>query len=594
MQDHHAFDRQLPSPLEAVMALRCSGADSVVATGKTTAGQKAMYVPTGLDERLRDRMLQSDPPSLVILGGSAGGGKSALIRRLQDSLASGTFTKVIEDATHAEAPDQDQASTLAEALSGFRSGVPPHGERILIAANTGLLLRLEQQFRTAQETGLAELVAFALYKLGVPAAPHVADARFTQLEASVLVVDLDQRPTSGADDRLLRSMLSKLDPDDPDGVLAGAARCRTCTVRHYCAPRTNLELLSDPAIARVLDEAVEHIAVLRGKDLPPRQLWDGVAELALGGVTPPASGDPCDAIAAIAAIDDKVAVWRSLLPGGPVSGRRATTVLCRELAELDPSYQPTVEAHNLIAATGVDPDADAERLLSTIGGNEPARPAVATAAHAVHEADEDLPKREVARGLIRAAWLAGYLPLRSSVPAHFYGALRSGDHDSAVKVIELVGQGLVRAFGYHAEGTDYLPTEGLAELRSTRVLAKVDLTDGQLIDLLESRPSERNPQGSTMVDARPLTGRLRIGQAELVLDYSLFRLLQAAAEGTVATTIDIERYHSLRHAAATLGRTLANDQGTALLVLSDSASVAYRVGTVRIRNKTDLQIKKVG
>jgi hypothetical protein len=552
-----------------------------------------MYVPTGLDERLRERMLAAGPPSLLVLGGSAGGGKSALIRKLERALPAGTFTRVIEDATHAESPDQDQTRTLAEALDGFRSGVPASGERILIAANTGLLLRLERLFRASGERGLAELVSFLLHRLGVPAAPVVSAERSTELESAVLVVDLDQRPTSGASDRLLRRMLASLDPDDPGGVLAGAARCRTCNVRQFCAPRTNLKLLADAPVGAALDEAVEQIALLRGRDIAPRQLWDGVAELALGGITPPASGDPCDTIADLAAEDNKAAVWRSLLPCGPLSGQGATTALCRELGDLDPGYQPTLEAHNIIAAAGVDPADDAEQLLSALQRSESERPAVTTAAEALRSEDREFPQKEVARGLIRAHWLAGRLPLGSPVPQHFFSALQPDGDEAARKVIDLVGNGLVRAFGHHAEGADYLPTDGLAESLSSRVLAKADISSDR-IDLRLALPLERNPEGSEIVGMRPLAGRLQIGEAELVLDFGLFILLEAAASGAIATSVDIERYHSLRHAAEMLGRHLASNRNTPLLVVTDGTATAYKVITARFRDREDLRVTKVG
>lgn len=593
MPDPNVFDRSLPSPLAAVAALRCSGEDSVVATNKITRRQEAMYVATGLDDRLRDRMLQGDPPSLVVLGGSAGGGKSALIRTLQRSLPAGTFTQIIEDATHAEAPDQDQTRLLADALDAFRLGVPSHGERILIAANTGLLLRLQRQFHMSGEAGLAELVAYLLSRLGVPAAPRVKPDRTQALDRCVLVVDLDQRPTSGAADRLLQRMLASLDPQAADGILGGAIRCESCQVRQYCAPRTNLELLSDPTIGRALDEAVEQIALLRGRDVAPRQLWDGMAELALGGIAIPPSGDPCDSVAELAASDDKLAVWRGLLPCGPLSGRGATGALTIALSAIDPSYQATAEAHEVIAATGVDPDADAERLLNTLGGDDSSRMAVLTAAEALTLEDRDLLVREVARGLIRAQWLSGHLPLGSPVPPSFLDALLD-DHDAAREVINLAGRGLISAFGHTVDGADYLPTEGLSESRSARVLVRVDLAAGQMIDLRGALAQERNPEGSAVVGARPLTARLTIGAAELILDYGLYRLLRSAADGTIAATLDIERYLSLRYAAETLGRRLGNDTTTSLLVLSDSAGAAYRVSQATFRGRSELRIAKVG
>ncbi|XVQ11395.1 hypothetical protein ACQP1W_02115 [Spirillospora sp. CA-255316] len=584
------FDRSLPSPLEAIAALRSAGEDSVVASKTITSRQQAMYIPTGLDDRLARRMREPDAPALLLLSGSAGGGKSALIRMLERAVPRDTFTAVVEDATHAEAPDEDQTRFLADVLAGFDGGVPGPGVRILLAANTGLLLRLERMFKRSGRPALAELVSFALHRLGVPAAPPVPAARAQELQGAVLVVDLDQRPTSGSEDRLLRRMLPVLDPDAPRGVLAGAERCRTCQVRAFCAPRTNLELLADPGIGAVLDEAVEQVALRHGRDVRPRQLWDALGTLALGSLDVPPDADPCDGVAEIAARGDLDAVWRSLLPNGAFSAPTANP-LCSELAALDPAFAPSLEGHDIIASAGVDPEDDARSLVGMLGGTASEREAVLTAAEALRSRQVGGGTAAVARGLARAAWLAGKLPLQAGIPDEFASALR-GDEGSTDEVIGVAAQGIVRSFGRFVEGNYYLPTESLAERRDCRVLVRVELDD--FLDWGPSVPEAANPQGSEVVGLRPLTARLLIGDATMLLDLPLYELLERAASGTSAASIDIERFHSLRHAVETLGRTMAGERDAPLLVVRDGGREAYRAKTGLRRGRQEFRITKVG
>jgi hypothetical protein len=584
------FDRSLPSPLEAIVALRSAGEDSVVASKTITSRQQAMYVPTGLDDRLARRMLAPTAPALLLLSGSSGGGKSALIRMLERAVPPGTFTAVVEDATHAEAPDEDQTRSLAEVLAGFDGGVPGPGVHILLAANTGLLLRLERMFKRSGHPALAELVAFTLHRLGVPAAPTIPAARAKELQATVLVVDLDQRPTSGSEDRLLRRMLPLLDPAAPGGVLARAERCSSCKVRAFCSPRTNLELLADPGIGAVLDEAVEQVALRRGRDVQPRQLWDALGTLALGGVEVAPDADPCDGVAEMAARDDLGAVWRSLLPNGAFSSPDENP-LCADLAALDPAFAPSLEGHDIIASAGVDPEGDARSLAEMLGGTASAREAVLTAARALRSGQVGEGTAAVARGLARASWLAGKLPLLAGVPEEFSSALQ-GDEVAQRQVIRVAAQGIVRSFGRYVEGNYYLPTESLAEKKDSRVLVRVELDER--LDWRPSVPEEANPQGSEAVGLRTLTARILIGDAIMTLDLPMYELLERASAGTSAASVDIERFHSLRHAIETLGRAMAGERDAPLLIVRNGGREAYRASTGLWRGRQEFRITKVG
>ncbi|MGW3594332.1 hypothetical protein [Streptomyces sp. NPDC005167] len=577
------FDRSLPSPLAGLAALRSSGEDSVVATDRLSSRQRAMYVATELDENLAARIANDVDLRLVLLTGSAGGGKSALIRQLQRRLPPGTLTRVVEDATHADSPSEGQTDRLADILAGFEDGVPAAGDLTVMAANTGLLLELHREFRDRAREPLAEVVAYALHVLGVPGTRALMPTRRAELSTAVLVVDLDQRPTSGGEGRLLRSMLSALHPDSPDGVLAGASRCQTCTVKAWCAPRTNVELLADSRIGEALDEAIEHVAMRRGRDVAPRQLWDSVSELALGGIG--AEGDPCDAVARIATDRDAGAVWARLLPNGAfVHPQSAVT---RELAELDPSYRASDEAHAVIASVGISPADDRRMLESLLGhGGSDVRHAVATAASALEQGVA----AKAARGLVRAHWLVRLMPLGPVVPDEFKAAV-AAQEEAEDRVIEVVCDGLVQAFGRKAERKSYLPTESLGESREARVLVQVELEDE--VQLLDQYAQTLNPEGSSVVGRRPLTARLKIGKSTVDLDLPLYQLLQLAADGSLPATVDIERFHALRYAAERVGRAASDDIDRPLLITDDTHGTAFLVSSQQRRGQQRLKIEKV-
>ncbi|MFD0530424.1 hypothetical protein ACFQ1I_33065 [Kitasatospora arboriphila] len=377
-------------------------------------------------------------------------------------------------------------------------------------------------------------------------------------------------------------MLRSLDPSDPKGVLEGAERCRTCTVAGWCAPRTNAELLADDRIGKSLDEAVEQIALRRGRDVAPRQLWDAVGELALGGIS--LEGDPCDAVARIAHREDAAAVWQALLPNGALAAPQGD--LTRELADLDPSYRPSDEAHAVMAAVGIAPQEDAQGLERLLAAPEGQRLAVRTAARALREGSTE----EAARGLVRAHWLCGRITLDSVIPAAFEEAL-AGAADAEDQLIDVACQGLVSAFGREAEHKAYLPTESLAESREARVLVQIDLD--REVELLEDRARKLNPRGSAVVGLRPLAARLRIGRSVVRLDLPLYRLLEAASQGALAATVDVERFHALRYAAERLGRSAAEHQDRPLLVTYDGQGAAFVVAQTSRRGQQRLKIEKV-
>ncbi|MDQ2846805.1 MAG: hypothetical protein M3Y77_10750, partial [Actinomycetota bacterium] len=216
------FDSTLGSPILPLLALRNDGPASVVAVGGPSALQTQSYRAGALDGALRDLATGTPQLHAIFTTGSAGSGKSAAVEA-QRLANPDLFDDIIEDATHSDSPNRNQADALRARLAPLADGGQRPPRPILIAANTGMLLQLFEGWRPSGD--FLGLEAATLGPLGLSDATPPADLR-------VAVLNLDDRPTGGPGG-LLGQLLPQLDPDAPDGVMAGAARCGTCLVTQW-------------------------------------------------------------------------------------------------------------------------------------------------------------------------------------------------------------------------------------------------------------------------------------------------------------------------------------------------------------------------
>src|SRR4051794_24680916 len=126
--------------------MRASARSAVVVAGELTATQQRALVATGLEDAIVELATGADAPALIVVSGSAGGGKSAAIDQLTER--GKAFADIVEDATHAESPDQEQYQRLVKFLAPLADGEPDYeGEPLLIAMNTGMAIRFFDQLR---------------------------------------------------------------------------------------------------------------------------------------------------------------------------------------------------------------------------------------------------------------------------------------------------------------------------------------------------------------------------------------------------------------------------------------------------------------
>jgi hypothetical protein len=576
--------------------MRASSPGAVVSAGRLSELQQRAYVRSASEERIAALLEAPQPPDLVVLSGSAGSGKSHLIQVLHERCG-GQLGQTITDATHAESPDTEQADRLLGFFAPFADGSQrPGGPTRLIAMNTGMVLKFfSDAERRPGGHPLSALKEYLLERLGVPGAKSVG-SRPDWLEDAVLVVNLDHRPTAGSPGSLLRPMLESLDPAKPDGLLRGAERCETCLVREWCYPRANLEIISSPTAVDVLDRTLGTVALKRGREIAPRDLWDFLAGLALGASA--RRNDPCDEAASLASkgggdaaeqLLDGLVVARPLdHPDGDLAVR---------VARLDESFTPSSQAHDIIASAGISPPEDARRLRDWIGSDRPGtRLAVERLAQAVEQGRLELSGRYLAR----AAWLGGYLrdEDESSVD-EFRRILAAVEReivdDELLEMRDTLADGLARAFGLSVGPETFFPTDSAEG--ETAVLVKASLLDDTATEMclgIRRDPAWRsNGIGSRAVSYRPLGLHVDLGGQAVQITYPLWTLLQQARNGAVASSVDLERFHGLRRALEEIGRLGSTDPSRPLLVSDLESGRAFRIARQSLLGKETLRASEV-
>ncbi|BCJ51852.1 hypothetical protein Asp14428_33270 [Actinoplanes sp. NBRC 14428] len=577
------FDLSLPSPIGRLAHLRARSREAVVRDDKPTAVQQLMAPAGALETAVWEALGEPDGPGLLVLTGSAGSGKSAMINhllRFERESRAGRIGTYLADATHADAPDQAQASRLAEFFRPFADDAVRDGEPCrLIAMNTGMALRFFHDLQDLSAAPpLAGLEALLRRRLGLPGATGEIPA---WLDEAVLVVNLDHRPTAGQAGDLFDDVLRRLDPESRDGVLEGAPRCHTCTVRNWCWPMANAAAMASSRGRAALNAAAGDVAVTRGRQLAPRALWDAAAELALSGADVDQHNqegrDPCFVIADVAADRNEVKLLQGIACNYALAHARAGT-LAGEIAERDPGYFPSRDAHEIISDAGLAPESDGQRLGSWLADSEHPHPAVTRASQilAAGRTDSSGPRFE-GRLLSRAAWLANELQGHSGLPAEFANALRAqangaGSNDATddgallYDALGAIEEGLAEVFGFRSDADFYYPTADSAHDTQADLLVEAKLVEDDWITTQPDPVIAGNPRGSALVGYRPLALTLKAGVRSITVDYPLWRLLRRAAAGATPSNVELERFLALRQSIRAIGVAVAAEGRHSLLV----------------------------
>ncbi|MET7899075.1 hypothetical protein [Streptomyces mirabilis] len=596
------YGHQFPSPLIAIRQMRADSQDAVVAVGGQTGTQATAYVHSLVDEAITELASSPSPPHAIFVTGSAGGGKSGSAE-YQRQTHEGLFSAIVEDATHADSPGEDQADSLARRLALLADDAVQRPEApLLVAANIGMLIQLAPMW---EERGykFTALVHELFTRLGLPISEPDGPPG---LPLEVAVLNLDHRPTSG-EGGLLSAMLQRLSPGG-EKSLFDARRCGTCPAVSHCPAYANAVLLSSTA-GPAFDKLARRAAVERGRSDTPRALWDLVSRVILPPQLYDRFADPCEASVQASQDDDVAFVLAGLLPvaaftaGGDVGPRVAAQA---------PALAPTREAYEAFANAGLHPAQDAEplrRLVERLAAAGLNAPALLTAAEGLEKpfsgldsAQERAWRDTVARTVIGTRYFLGELPdpqgdeeeqfLRAlTAYDHWQTAHLSGSADTALEegverhvgaMVADLAEGFAALFGARAAGSTFLPVHNYDARAQTRahVQFRLSLTEAPPVP---DRPSESNPEGTRRVGYRPMAVTLRLEPdqpgrpgARLAVDLPSYRILSGAKRG-IASSGDAERVYALRRAAGTLARLAADQVGVAMLVDDPESECRYIV-----------------
>ncbi|MFI7114794.1 hypothetical protein ACIBK9_51375 [Nonomuraea sp. NPDC050227] len=572
-----------------------------MAVGSQTSSQAAAYIHGPVDAAITELASARRPPHAIFVTGSAGGGKSGAAeyqRQNHDSL----FSAIVEDATHADSPGEDQTDTLARRLAPLADDARQRPSApLLVAANIGMLIQLAPMW---EERGykFTSLVHQLFTRLGLPTSEPPARV---ELPLEIAVLNLDHRPTSG-DEGLLASMLKRLSPGVP-GSLFDAARCGSCPAISHCPAHANAVLLSSVAAPEFIKLA-RRAAVERGRSDTPRALWDLVSRVILPPDLYDRFPDPCQASMQAQQSDDAGFVLAGLLP---LTAFIAKGEVGPRLAIQAPAFAPTRHAYEAFANAGLLPAEDAapvRRLAKAIQETGLNAPALQTAAQALEkgfrgtDSSQERTWRDlVARIVLGSLFFLGELPdPQEDEETQFYRALAAYERwqaaeladgaDAAVleeveaavgSMVAELAAGFAALFGARAASGTYLPVHNYDARERTRAYVRFELFLNEDTPPTRDLPSRANPNGARWVGYRPMAVTLRLEKAqdyrhsiELPVDLPSYRILIAAKRG-MASSSDAERVYALRRAAGTLARLAAKQSGVLMLVDDPGSGCRY-------------------
>lgn len=244
--------------------------------------RKRLYVEQEEDE-IVDGFFSSNYSKdgrLLILTGSAGDGKSALIARGYDS-ANEAFPedRVNMDATEARTRDGDYADRLTDFLDRVIDDVESRsGHRSAIAINYGLAVDYFERRGAPTEFDVIWDAMQMSQRIPI----------YTPQNVNISVINLSHRRTYDTHpDRLgeglVRQLLDRFDPTTGDSPFAAAyeRENENCPAGDECVLRYNIRQLTQTIVKDELARLFAGWSVATGSYLNPRTIIDGISTLVL-------------------------------------------------------------------------------------------------------------------------------------------------------------------------------------------------------------------------------------------------------------------------------------------------------------------------
>ena len=324
-----------PDPLETVRRLLPGGAG---VRGKPPI----VYSPTELDRDLLPRLTQGEP-TLVVLSGNAGDGKTAFVTSVLEaagvSFAAGQneylidleghpYLVVLDGSEDAEARSNEDL--LASALGGFRGAnavAPSRGT--VIAVNKGRLLDFLE--RHSSEYAYLWMIVRSRFVDGAGSG-----------DEPYVLIDLNDRSVIGPQKEasLFTGVLSRL------ATWSGWDSCEQCDARAACPALFNIQSLAKPVVADQLWRIFAGIDLDDRVHVTARHLVTKVASTVAGDLRCP---DVRRRVADGGGFDSETYFYNSVFSGSTDQGTADQAVMDRISASYDPSDLGSPRADRQIA-----------------------------------------------------------------------------------------------------------------------------------------------------------------------------------------------------------------------------------------------------
>jgi hypothetical protein len=162
-----------------------------------------------------------------------------------------------------------------------------------------------------------------------------------------------------------------------------------------------------------------------------------------------------------------------------------------------------------------------------------------------------------------------------------------------MRILETLAVGLARGFGRKVGADTFLPVDKPGQSHKYGVLIGANLGSQNLLQITPDPHQEDNPVGANLLRYRPVALPVRLGRHQLEITLPIWRLLQAAAAGTLPGTNDLERFHGLRRAVESAVLELSLNPENALLISDIEAGRHWRAANVRTRGGDLLNVYEV-
>lgn len=580
--------------------------------GMVAVVSDSLHAAPGMQDLIRKRIQIEDPleewltrrvqdlarearPSLIVLAGNAGDGKSHLLNRVyRHRLTDPTLQRmeVIVDATHALSPDGSQHDRLRTFFAPFLPDAQPPGRPLrVIAMNTGMAISFFEQ-----QPDLAPLWEELQIQLGLtrrdrPAPPWTVEV--INLDLRDLLRSHDRPAPLPAAPSFAARMLDRLDPANPDGLPAlRSAGCDACPARTLCPVRFNLDALARPTVRRHVLGLLQRVALDTEVHLSPRNLWGFWYRLLTGGAERYAVPDRggmgmCDVVRHQA--QHRRMDW--LLAGQfteSLFSQREAGPIWASLAKHDPAFSSARVADDLHTRLSIKSELDHDpAFLQDLGGE--GRSLYGLALDVLNAAlpagsqrrDAAVRRAVLCSGRNFQLWqatiddasfrdlLTAYDTFsRQSGPPGRPVGLTPGQQEILQRVLRMIQEVFIRGHGRDFGTMRALKISQPTHRGNTELLIRAENNVlSRIFNIKDSLPRDIHIAAHEgrlhlldLLGYRPRAVTLTVQRIRLSVDVSLYAFLRRVQEGQQPSSSDIAEFQALSFLAERVGNELVRQQ----------------------------------